>query len=102
MLEYADGVYPIEIKAASTFDPKFASTLGTLAPRAPRGGAVVLGGGQAGVRGTTRIVPWTQLETHCVQPDLSLEMVQRGFSVAVARSTRAATWPCVRPGWSRS
>ena len=70
MLEYADGVYPIEIKAASTFDPSCASTLGIPAPRAPRGGAVVLGGGQTGMRGTTRIVPWTQLETLANELDL--------------------------------
>ncbi len=70
VLEYADGVYPIEIKAASTFDPSFASTLGILASRGSRGGTVVLGGGRAGVRGTTRIVPWTQLGTLANDLDL--------------------------------
>lgn len=63
VLEYADGVYPIEIKAASTFTPSFASALRVLEGRSPRGGAVVLGGGQGGVRGETRILPWTQLST---------------------------------------
>lgn len=63
VLEYADGVYPIEITGSSTFDPSFAATLGILASQSPRGSAVVLGGGQRGVRDTTRIVPWTELET---------------------------------------
>jgi predicted AAA+ superfamily ATPase len=70
VLEYADGVFPIEIKAASTFDPSFAASLGILTAQSPRGGATVLGGGQAGVRGTTRIVPWTQLGTLAGELDL--------------------------------
>ncbi len=70
VLEYADGVYPIEVKAASTFHPTFASALAALEPRSPRGGAVVLGGGSAGVRGTTRIVPWTQVATLASEFDL--------------------------------
>lgn len=70
VLEYADDVYPIEVKAASTFDPSFASTLAILEARAPRGSAVVLGGGRAGVRGTTRIVPWAQMETLAKDLDL--------------------------------
>lgn len=61
VLEYADGVYPIEIKAASTYTPRFAAGLSRLSAVSPRGGAVVLGGGNGGVRGTTRIVPWQAL-----------------------------------------
>ncbi len=61
LLEYADGVYPIEIKAASTYTQKFSTGLNAVSTLAPRGGAVVLGGGDAGVRGSTRIVPWTDL-----------------------------------------
>lgn len=70
VLEYADGVYPIEIKAASTFDASFAAALALLGSRAPRGGGVVLGGGQAGVRGTTRITPWSELDTLASTLDL--------------------------------
>jgi len=70
VLEYADGVYPIEIKAASTFDASFASTLALFGPLAPRGGAVVMGGGQAGVRGATRILPFTGL--HALADELDL------------------------------
>lgn len=70
VLEYADGVYPIEIKAASTFDARFAASLALLGARAPRGGAVVLGGGTAGTRGSTRITPWSDLATLADRLDL--------------------------------
>lgn len=60
VLEYADGVYPIEIKAAATFAPSFAAAFALLARQSPRGAAVVLGGGRPGVRGATRITPWPQ------------------------------------------
>lgn len=48
---------------ASTYTPRFAAGLGALESRSPRGGAVVLGGGQSGARGRNRVVPWTALTT---------------------------------------
>jgi predicted AAA+ superfamily ATPase len=70
VMEYADGIYPIEIKAASTYTPRFAAALAKLATVSPRGGAVVLGGGSTGTRGTTRIVPWMDLPTFAEEQDL--------------------------------
>ncbi len=61
VLEYANGLYPIEIKAAATYAASFARSLALLSDRSPRGAAVVMGGGEEGVRGTTRIVPWRRL-----------------------------------------
>lgn len=70
VLEYADGVYPIEIKSAATFTPRFVAGLEALSALSPRGGAVILGGGQAGVRGTTRILPWNALGDFAAEFDL--------------------------------
>jgi hypothetical protein len=70
VMEYSDGVYPIEIKSASTFDPSFAASLAALAPKSPRGGAVVMGGGASGARGSTRILPWQQLTEMTCELDL--------------------------------
>jgi predicted AAA+ superfamily ATPase len=70
VLEYADGVFPIEIKAASTFTPRFAAGLDVLSSLSPRGGAVILGGGQAGQRAGTRILPWTGLAELAEEFDL--------------------------------
>lgn len=70
VMEYADGVYPIEIKAASTFTPSFVTGLSKLSPLSPRGGAVILGGGESGVRGTERILPWSALDELAVELDL--------------------------------
>ena len=70
ILEYADGVYPIEIKAASTYTQKFSAGLHAVSPLAPRGGAVVLGGGESGVREGMRIVPWTDLTALAEELDL--------------------------------
>ena len=61
VLEYADGVYPLEVKSASTFVPSFAAGFAALEAKSPRGGAVVLGGGAPGTRGTTKILPWQEL-----------------------------------------
>lgn len=59
--EYADDVFPIEIKVASTFTPRFIAGLDVLSSLAPCRRGVILGGGQAGgLRSGTRILPWTQ------------------------------------------
>lgn len=61
VLEYADGVFPIEIKASSTYHESFARSFRALEHLSPRGGAVVLGGGSRGTRAGVRIIPWSEL-----------------------------------------
>lgn len=60
LLEYGNGVYPVEIKAGATFSGDYLKGLRALARlcgRAPNGGAVVYGGDVAFVREGANVLP---------------------------------------------
>lgn len=64
ILEYSDGIYPIEIKASQTYHESFATNLRPFASKSPLGQAVVLGGGAREQRGDLQVIPWQDWAGH--------------------------------------
>ena len=65
LLELANGVYPIEIKAGETINPDYFRGLRAFArlydPPPPNGGGLVYGGAEPQTRNGTAVTPYTQI-----------------------------------------